>query len=159
MRALVAVGLASLLLSACDQSEERGERRASSVREEQVPEPRANEVPEDRYRVTVDAPARTATGREVLAKVIVEPRAPWHMNLEFPVSLELRTPDGVVVVGAQQRKDDVERLDEQGLVFAVPFTANSQGAKQFEGELKFAVCGDEACSPISVPVSFMVEVA
>ncbi len=111
-----------------------------------------------RYDVRVEFPQHTPPGQEALAKVRVEPRSPWHMNTEFPVALRITAPSGVTVEVLKQRKDDAERFDDDGLVFALPFTPTSGGTKRIAGEVDFAVCGDAACAPETVPVDFTVEV-
>ncbi len=37
-------------------------------------------------------PSARPRGKEVLAKVHVEPRSPWHMNTDFPVALRIEAP-------------------------------------------------------------------
>lgn len=125
-----------------------------------VAKPRPAQPSEDvaRFVVDVELPPKARAGHEALAKVHVSPRAPWHMNTEFPAKLRLDTPEGVSLAVPEQRTEDAERLDEEGLVFAIPFTAKSHGAKTFHGDLEFAVCEDDACAPTRVPVQFAVEV-
>jgi hypothetical protein len=80
------------------------------------------------------------------------------MNTRFPVELELQAPDGVTLDAARLAKEDAERLDDDALVFAIPFTPKTQGAKRFEGKLSFAMCGELSCDPLTVPVAFTVDV-
>lgn len=111
-----------------------------------------------RFEVHVEVPANAPAGRESLAKVVVEPQDPWHMNTDFPVSLRVDAPKGVHVEFDKQRKGDAERFDDDGLVFALPFTPKTRGRKHIEGEIDFAVCGDAACAPETVPVEFEIDV-
>lgn len=111
-----------------------------------------------RFEVHVEAPEHAPAGKESLAKVRVEPRKPWHMNTEFPVALKIDDTAGVTLEVQKQVKDDAERFDDDGLVFALPFTPTSDGPKYIAGEVRFAVCGDAACAPETVPVDFTVDV-
>jgi len=111
-----------------------------------------------RFDVRVEAPEHAPPGKETLAKVRVEPRKPWHMNTDFPVALRIEATNGVTLEVPRQRKDDAERFDGDGLVFALPFTPTTDGPKHIEGEIDFAVCGDAACAPETVPVDFTVDV-
>ena len=141
-------------------SPERGKYGAPGAQasaREGDPEPQPEEV--DRYTLQIDAPVEVDPGKEAMAKVTVHPVSPWHMNLDFPVSLELESVDGVAFVLQRQRKSDAERLDDDGLVFAVPFTVHAPGDKRIEGKIKFAVCGDQACDPVSLPVTIDVRAA
>ena len=80
------------------------------------------------------------------------------MNLDFPTSLRIEAPQGVEVVKAEQKKADAVKLDENTAEFAVAFTPKEAGEKTFSGKFKFAVCQDEACSPVTEDVNFKVAV-
>lgn len=113
---------------------------------------------EARYEMRVDPPADAVAGREGTVKVTVVPKAPWHMNLDFPTSLALSPPDGVTLAKAELKKADARKLDENSAEFDVKFTPAAAGDKQFTGKFKFAVCQDEACSPVTEEVAFKVAV-
>ena len=155
--ALVAALAASLVLFACDGGERApsGDQPADAAHSAPAP---AADPNAPRFDVRVEAPSHAPAGKEALAKVHVEPRKPWHMNTEFPVALRVETTRGVTLEVLRQRKDDAERFDDDGLVFALPFTPTSDGRKTIAGEIDFAVCGDAACAPETVPVDFTFEV-
>ncbi len=113
---------------------------------------------EARYDLRVEPPTDVVAGREGTVKVTVVPKAPWHMNLDFPTSLALSPPDGVVLAKAELKKTDALKLDESSAEFAVKFTPAAAGDKEFTGKFKFAVCQDEACSPVTEEVAFKVAV-
>lgn len=155
-RTALALGLISLALVGCD-GDAKPATQAATPADAPVA---AVEVDPDapRFDVHVEAPSKAPAGKEALAKVHVEPRKPWHMNTEFPVALRITAPSGVTVDVLKQRKDDAERFDDDGLVFALPFTPTTDGPKKFAGEIDFAVCGGAACAPETVPVDFTIEV-
>jgi len=103
---------------------------------------------DDRYALKIDV-VEAAVGREGSFNVTVTPKAPWHMNLDFPTSLAITAPDGVTLAKAELRKDDAVTLDENSAAFAVKFTPAAAGEKDLSGKFKFAVCQDEACSPVT----------
>lgn len=111
---------------------------------------------DDRYALQIDTPEAKA-GQEGSVTVRVVPKAPWHMNLDFPTSLKLQAPEGVTLVNADLKKADA-KLDESTCVFDVKFTAPKAGEHAFSGKFKFAVCQDEACSPVTEEVEFKVAV-
>jgi|GEM_PF-2050129 len=113
---------------------------------------------EARYDLRVEPPADAVAGREGTVKVTVVPKAPWHMNLDFPTSLALSPPDGVTLAKAELKKADARKLDENSAEFDVKFTPAAAGDKEFTGKFKFAVCQDEACSPVTEEVAFKVAV-
>jgi len=148
---------ASLALLGCAKAEPAASGERSSAAKPSTPVAAADpNAP--RFDVRVEAPSHAPAGRESLARVHVEPRKPWHMNTEFPVALRVETTHGVTLEVLRQRKDDAERFDDDGLVFALPFTPTSDGPKTIAGEIDFAVCGDAACAPETVPVDFTFEV-
>lgn len=150
--------LFSLALAAC--STDGGSEIASEkpVRGADAPAVEDENPDAPRFEVHVEAPEHAPPGKEALAKVHVEPRKPWHMNTEFPVALKIDDTAGVTLDVQKQLKDDAERFDDDGLVFALPFTPTSDGPKHIAGEVRFAVCGDAACAPEIVPVDFTVDV-
>lgn len=149
--------LASFVVAGCAKDASSPQHNASAAADtsaaEADPDPDA-----PRFEVHVEVPSKAPAGREALAKVRVEPRSPWHINTEFPVALRIEGTAGVTIDVPRQRKDDAERFDDDGLVFALPFTPTTDGPKKIAGEVDFAVCGGAACAPETVPVNFTVEV-
>jgi hypothetical protein len=112
---------------------------------------------DDRYSLRIDA-NDGVVGSEGSFKVTVVPKAPWHMNLDFPTSLAMGAPDGVKLAKADLKKADAAKLDENSAEFAVKFTPEAAGDKTFTGTFKFAVCQDEACSPVTEEVAVKIAV-
>lgn len=112
---------------------------------------------DDRYELSIDTP-EAKVGEEGKVTVKVVPKDPWHMNLDFPTSLKVEPPEGVQVAKAEQKKADAVTLDENSAQFDVAFTPTGAGDKTFTGKFKFAVCQDEACSPVTEDVEFKVAV-
>lgn len=110
------------------------------------------------YTVQVELPARATRGQEAIAHVRVHPKAPWHMNLEYPAKLQLKAPADVELVAPLLRKGDAERYDDQALEFSVLFTPQAQGPHEIQGELDFAVCGDASCGPVTESLQLAFEV-
>lgn len=113
---------------------------------------------DDRYALRIEPAPDAVAGREGTVLVTVVPKAPWHMNLDFPTSLALKAPDGVTLAKPDLKKADAQKLDENSAEFAVKFTPTAAGEKAFTGTFKFAVCQDEACSPVTEEVAFKVAV-
>lgn len=112
---------------------------------------------DDRYALSIEAPEAKA-GERTQVVVRVVPKEPWHMNLDFPTSLEVAPPSGVDVANASLKKADATALDENQAQFDVQFTAAEAGDKAFTGTFKFAVCQDDACAPVTENVEFKVAV-
>ncbi len=113
---------------------------------------------DDRFALRITPPSDAAVGREGVVTIAAVPQGPWHINLDFPTKLALAAPEGVALAKAELAKGDAAKLDDKSAEFAVKFTPSSAGDKAFTGEFKFAVCQDEACSPVTEKVSFTVAV-
>ena len=110
------------------------------------------------YTLDVELPPQATRGQEAIAHVRVHPRAPWHMNLEYPAKLQLRAPADVELVAPVLRKDDAQRFDDQALEFSVLFTPNAKGPRKIQAQLDFAVCGDAACGPVTESIELAFDV-
>lgn len=113
---------------------------------------------DDRYALEIQPPADAAAGKESEVVVRVVPKAPWHINLDFPTSLKLTPPAGLTLASANLAKADARKLDDEHCEFAVKVTPSATGEHAVTGQLKFAVCQDEACSPVTQDVEIRVAV-
>ncbi|MCX4246192.1 hypothetical protein [Paraliomyxa miuraensis] len=147
---VLALGLASV---ACSAEVPAGDAATQEARARA-----AAQAGQPTYTVDVDVPPTAFRGKESLARVRVQPRAPWHMNLEYPAKLQLRAPADVELVTPLLHKGDAERFDDQALEFSVVFTPNAKGARTIQAQLDFAVCGDAACGPVTESLELAFEV-
>ncbi|MEM9462886.1 MAG: hypothetical protein AAGF11_52580 [Myxococcota bacterium] len=113
---------------------------------------------DDRYALHIEPPAESSTGQQAEVVVRVVPKEPWHMNLDFPTSLKVTPPTGLSLASADLKKGDARKLDDSTCEFAVQFTPKEAGEHTVTGKFKFAVCQDEACSPVTEDVEFKVAV-
>lgn len=110
------------------------------------------------YTLDIELPPQATRGQETIAHVRVHPRAPWHMNVEYPAKLHLRAPADVELVAPVLRKDDAQRFDDQALEFSVLFTPKAKGPRKIQAQLDFAVCGDAACGPVTESIELAFDV-
>lgn len=80
------------------------------------------------------------------------------MNLDFPTSLKLDPPEGIALGKADLKKADATKLDDESCQFDVTYTPSKPGEQVITGTFKFAVCQDEACSPVTENVELKVAV-
>ncbi|MEZ4383308.1 MAG: hypothetical protein R3A79_18410 [Nannocystaceae bacterium] len=113
---------------------------------------------DERFAVNIEPPADAAVGAEGKVKLTIVPKAPWHMNLDYPTSLAVSSPSDVTLAKETLAKDDLVRLDDEGCEMEVAFTPTAAGDKSFTAQLKFAVCQDDACAPVTKDVEFKVAV-
>lgn len=176
MRTILATTALTLSLAACDSAETQKTETAAPAQNGDAPVPAddgaAAQKPaaegkvkvvegaapsdDDRYALEIKAP-EAESGKESKVTVRVVPKDPWHMNLDFPTSLKVDAPEGVALAKDALEKGDAE-LDEESCQFDVAFTPAAAGEQTFTGTFKFAVCQDEACSPVTEDIEFKVAV-
>jgi hypothetical protein len=112
----------------------------------------------DTYTVRLAAPGKLASGGQGAATVVVVPKGVWKLNDEFPTRLTVTPPAGVSVKKADQRVKDAVTFGETEGRWAVEFTAQSAGDKDFKGVVRFAVCTPESCIPKKEDLAWNVAV-
>lgn len=110
------------------------------------------------YQVRLEVPGTSTPGTEGVVRVLVDPLPGWKMNFDFPTRLEITPPAGVTLVKSAQSIEDAERFEEKGASFAVKFSADSPGVKEFQGKFRFAVCTDATCDPKKTELAWSVNV-
>ncbi len=84
------------------------------------------------------------------AKVKMVPKGEWHMNMEFPTSLTLTASEDIRLAAKKLKAGDAKLIDEhKGAEFAVEFTPTKAGKGTVDAKLKFAICIESACSPVT----------
>lgn len=147
-RRLLALAIGSVVLAGCPSGAKKQPVGGSDKAEATGP----------KYDLAIEAPAKATKGSSGTARIVVSPRAPWHVNLDYVPKLTVAGQSGIAVDRTEQRGPDAERFDADGLTFVVPFHAQDKGTQKVDGELQFAICADDACAPESVPVAFTVDV-
>jgi len=113
---------------------------------------------ESRFAIDIQRPETLETGRDALVSVSLKAIAPWHVNLDYPTSLELAAPPQVRLAREVFEKRHAAHLDEDGFKYEVGLSASAAGEKDFRGVLVFAVCEEEACIPVKQDIRFVIAV-
>ena len=114
---------------------------------------------DDRYTLTYDA-GSTKAGATGNGTVVVTPKGVWHLNREFPTSLSLTPSEGVTVTKPKLKLADAKKFDEhKGLEFSFPYEAKSAGKHKIDVKLKFAICIETSCSPVTETFSLAIDVS
>jgi hypothetical protein len=112
--------------------------------------------------LAVVPPTDSKAGAEVVAKITLTPTAAYHVNMDFPIKLQLDAPQNVTLAktelkaGGPAKQGDAEALDERQLVFAVKLTPTQSGNYTINGSFKFAVCTDTQCLPKKEPIAIQI---
>lgn len=113
-------------------------------------------------KLVIEVPPDLKAGTEVIAKILLVPVEPYHVNKEFPTKVTLTPPAGVTIAkpelkagGADQTKGDADALDDKQLVFSVKLTPQA-GSHTIAGTFKFAVCDKDTCLAKKEQISIVV---
>ncbi|MGB1698952.1 MAG: hypothetical protein ACPHRO_03285 [Nannocystaceae bacterium] len=113
---------------------------------------------ETRFSIEINSPKTLEMGRDAVVSVSLTALEPWHVNMDYPTSLELGAPPQVELAQEVFEKRHARRLDEDGFVYEVGLTASGAGEKDFRGRLSFAVCEEDACVPVKEDIRFIIAV-
>ncbi len=107
------------------------------------------------YTITV-AKVAAKVGQPATAKVVIKPAAGYHMNQDYPTSLKLTPVAGVTLPKADFAKADAALAPEEAS-FQVALTSTEAGTKSVAGNVRFAVCAADNCSPQKDTVTITVD--
>ena len=110
------------------------------------------------YAVTVTPPEVASMGAPVSARIKVEPRGGYKINLEYPARLVVQGPLGAAPMRQVILKGDAVTLNDKELVMAPAVTLGKGGEHRFSGKLSFSVCTERVCEVKSEQLSWIVKV-
>lgn len=142
--------MAVIGLPACGQSSNEGAPRGRAVQATKAPAPlperEAGPLVEDptfALRASEKGPYRP--GSEGHFEVQLTPRGGYHVNQEYPISVEVTAPTALAVPTKELGSADAEELTEDRARFSIAFTPNEAGEYRVLAEVDFGVCTPETC--------------
>lgn len=103
-----------------------------------------SQVSEDSFDLKIEPTGSYAAGKEGQVQIVLDAKAPFHVNKEYPYSFALNDSPGLKFASMKVQKDAV-KLETQRATMTVPFTPSKGGAHTISGTFKFSVCTDEQC--------------
>lgn len=85
-------------------------------------------------------------------------RGEWHLNQDFPFSVELEGPAAVAFPKATLEKGDAAEFGEVSARVDVPFTPASPGEHEVRARVLFAVCNPTSCVPKTATLALNLRV-
>lgn len=153
-------GALILLLAACGDEDETSGTVERTPPEEVTPPtgaaaeqaPAAQEalgpvVNDDAFELRAAATGPYQQGQLGQFAITLTPRGEWHVNEEYPISVELTAPTDVGLPKAELERGDAAEFGEERARFDVPFTPRAAGEHRVEAKVSFAVCTPENCIP------------
>jgi hypothetical protein len=99
-----------------------------------------------------------AAGTEGTAQVQLSATGAFHLNKDFPTSLDITAPDGVTLGKVKLTTADASKFEEKTATWDVKFTAKDAGEKKFGAKFRFAVCTATTCDPKKEALGWTVAV-
>jgi hypothetical protein len=111
------------------------------------------------FVVDVKPPAEPlAAGQEGVAQVVLNATGEYHLNKDFPNSIDVTAPDGVQLSKLTLKTADAKSFEKKQAVWEIPFKAATAGEKKFAANFKFAVCTETTCDPKREALGWLVAV-
>lgn len=99
------------------------------------------------FVLRIDPAGKYVAGQLARVDVALEPRGGYHINQEYPISIELTSDDGIALIKPKLGRSDAAKFNKKTALFEVPLTPKSQGQHRLLAKVRFAVCTDETCVP------------
>lgn len=110
------------------------------------------------YQLRVTPPAVAAVGGASTATISVTPRAPYKINLEYPMKLFVRAPQPITPATQTLGPADAATFSAEALLLRPSLTLPAAGTFAIEGELRFSVCTASQCELLREPVRWRASV-
>ncbi len=81
----------------------------------------------------------------------------YHVNQDYPISVQITGPDGVTLPRATLARTEAAEFSEALARFEVPFTATA-GHHELRALVDFAVCTPESCMPDTRTLAIALDV-
>lgn len=90
--------------------------------------------------------------------VHIDCQGDWHLNEDFPTSVQIEAVDGLGLAQTSLNKGGAAEFGESSARFDVPFTPTAAGEHQVQARVSFAVCSEQSCVPKTHTVALAVNV-
>ena len=105
--------------------------------------PAASRYNEAAFELELQPKGEYAGGKAAEADIVLNAKAPFHVNQQYPYKFKLKEAPGVSYPNMVVGKDAV-KLEPTRATLPVPFTADA-GKHTVSGQLAFSVCTDDKC--------------
>lgn len=108
-----------------------------------VAEAASDVIDDETFNVRIVPAQQFEAGEEGFVQVVLEPKAPYKCNAEYPYKFKLDSAEGVKLSTDLVKRDAMSVSDEQ-TQFKVAITP-SAGEHRVSGTFSFSVCTEENC--------------
>jgi hypothetical protein len=117
----------------------------------------SSRVSESQFDVAIAPSGAYQAGKEGTVEVVLEAKAPFHVNDQYPIKFKVKEGPGVKYAAAVVGKDKA-KLEAMKATMPVAFVPESAGQHTVGGQLSFSVCTDENCLMEKRDLSVVVDV-
>ncbi|MFO0693516.1 MAG: protein-disulfide reductase DsbD family protein [Polyangiales bacterium] len=165
------VGIAIVWAAACGGGNEPGSGASSSAGGASSPTtpappapaapaaPAGPRVDRDNFQLAAATDgAALHAGQLGQVKITLTARNGWHVNQDFPVSVEVSGPSSLSFPKARLERGDAAAFDEAHFEFQVPVTPGAAGEQELRAKVAFAICTETNCLPQEEQLALRVAV-
>lgn len=161
-RYTVAAALLGLLSTACggEEASTTEQSQGGGTTAETPPPPPAEARPrweEAGFELGSTPAGPFQAGQEGHFDIRLAARGNYHVNQDYPISVQITGPDGVTLPRATLGRPEAAEFSETIARFDVPFTATA-GHHELRALVDFAVCTPESCMPDSRTLAIALDV-
>jgi hypothetical protein len=117
----------------------------------------ASRVSESQFDVALTPSGAYQAGKEGTVAVVLDAKAPFHVNDQYPIKFKVKEGPGVKYSAAVIGKDKA-KVEHMKATMPVTFVPESAGQHTVSGQLSFSVCTDENCLMEKRDLSLVVDV-
>ncbi len=160
IRSLGATTIVGLLTLACGSEANAPSRPSVEPTAEPTPaspaEARARWV-DTGFELDSSTPGALAADQEGHFDIRLAATGIYHVNQDYPISVQITAPDGVTLPRATLARPDAAEFSERVARFEVPIVAPA-GHHDLRAVVDFAVCTDEGCMPDTRTLAIGIDV-
>jgi hypothetical protein len=117
----------------------------------------SNRVSESQFEVSIAPNGTYQAGKEGTVEVVLDAKAPFHVNDQYPIKFKVKEGAGVKFPQAVVGKDKA-KVEAMRATMPVAFVPEAAGKQTVSGQFLFSVCTDENCLMEKRDLSLVVEV-
>jgi len=110
------------------------------------------------FVLEVTAPHSASTAEPTPISITIEGRGGFHVNLEYPLRIELGGSEGVVLAKTTLAAADARELSEDRARFETQARWSGTGRHWLAARAQFAVCAPDTCVPRDEVLAIAIDV-